>query len=69
MEEIIRIEEASRRIGRTPKWLRMAEADGRIPKAKRDMSNSRYYTEKDIEILREIIFPPELPYPLRLFWK
>ena len=66
MEEIMKIGEASRRILRSAKWLRMAEADDRIPKAKRDMNNWRYYTEEDIEKIREIIFPPERPFPLKL---
>jgi DNA-binding transcriptional MerR regulator len=69
MEKIMRIKEASRQVARSPKWLRMAEAAGTIPKAKRDMNNWRYDTEEDLKKIREIIFNQELRYPLKLFLK
>jgi DNA-binding transcriptional MerR regulator len=69
MEKIMRIGEASRQIQRSARWLRMAEATGIIPQAKRDMNNWRYYTEEDIEKIRKIIFPPALAYPLKLYMK
>ena len=65
----MRIGEASRQVDRSDKWLRTAEAAGTIAKAKRDMNNCRHYTEEDIEKIRNIIFPPELPYPVKLLYK
>jgi DNA-binding transcriptional MerR regulator len=45
------IGEAARRLGCTPKHLRVLEREGRIPPARRDY-NGRVYTEFDIALLR-----------------
>lgn len=34
------------------KWLYVLEAEGKIPRAKRDSNNFRYYTESDIRKIR-----------------
>ena len=47
--------EAAEILGITKKTLYNWEIAGKIPKAKRDpMNNYRYYTKKDIKILKEI---------------
>jgi DNA-binding transcriptional MerR regulator len=49
------ISEVIKILGVCRKTLYLWEADGRIPKAKRDpMSRYRYWTEKDIEDLKRI---------------
>jgi hypothetical protein len=45
------ISETARRLGVTPKHLRVLEREGRIPPARRDY-NGRIYTEFDIALLR-----------------
>jgi DNA-binding transcriptional MerR regulator len=47
------IGEAARRLGVTPKHLRLLERDGRIPPARRDF-NGRVYSEFDIALLRSM---------------
>jgi DNA-binding transcriptional MerR regulator len=47
------IGEAARRLGVTPKHLRVLEREGRIPAARRD-SNGRIYSEFDIALLQSI---------------
>ncbi len=47
------IGEAARRLGCTPKHLRVLEREGRIPPAHRDF-NGRIYSEFDIALLRSM---------------
>ena len=54
----MRVNEAARRLGISESWLRRAELRGHIPKARRDLNRWRIYTEADVDILREILFPP-----------
>lgn len=47
------IGEAARRLAVTPRYIRMLEAAGRIPRARRDL-NGRIYSEFDIALLRRM---------------
>jgi predicted site-specific integrase-resolvase len=47
------ISEAARRLGVSPKHLRVLEREGRIPPARRDL-NGRIYSEFDIALLRSM---------------
>jgi len=49
----LHISEAARRLGVTPKHLRVLEREGRIPPARRDL-NGRIYTQFDLALLRSI---------------
>lgn len=49
----VHIGEAARRLGVTPKHLRVLERDGRIPPARRDL-NGRVYSEFDLDLLRSM---------------
>ena len=60
MNSIIRVSEAARRIGRSERWLRNAEAKDKIPRARRDLNNWRVYTEEDIKRIEAIIIPQKL---------
>jgi DNA-binding transcriptional MerR regulator len=51
------VSRAARALGCSERWLRQAEAKGRIPKARRDLNGWRFYTEEDIERIRELLFP------------
>ncbi len=53
MDEVVHISEAAHRLCVTPGYLRMLEAMGRIPPAKRD-NNGRIYTEFDLALLRAL---------------
>ena len=55
MGKVLTVSEAAREIYRSERWLRNAEAKGKIPKAKRDLNNWRVYTPEDIAKLRELI--------------
>jgi DNA-binding transcriptional MerR regulator len=46
------ISEVARELGLSAEWLRQGEKRGSIPPAKRDRNGYRYYTEEDIERLR-----------------
>jgi DNA-binding transcriptional MerR regulator len=65
MGTILTVSEAARELERSEKWLRNAEARGKIPRAKRDLNNWRVYTPEDITKLRELIVggvnPTEAP--------
>ena len=54
---IIKVSEAARLISCSERWLRDAENKGKIPKAKRDINNWRYYTDEDIAKIRSILIP------------
>jgi len=47
-----RISEAARELGISVEWLRKGEARGFFPPALRDRNGHRYYTEEDIERMR-----------------
>jgi DNA-binding transcriptional MerR regulator len=46
------ISEAARELGISIEWLRKGEARGYFPPALRDRNGHRYYTEEDIERMR-----------------
>lgn len=46
------ISEAARELGLSADWLRKGERRGSLPHAKRDRNGHRYYTEEDVERLR-----------------
>ena len=47
-----RISEAARELGISIEWLRAGEKPGFFPPAMRDHNGHRYYTEEDIERMR-----------------
>ena len=47
-----RISEAARELGISAEWLRVGEKRGYFPLALRDRNGHRYYTEEDIERMR-----------------
>jgi len=47
-----RISEAARELGISIEWLRKGEARGFFPPALRDRNGQRYYTEEDMERMR-----------------
>lgn len=53
----INVSEAARQIGCSERWLRDAEAKGKIPKAKRDINNWRVYTNEDINKIKSMLIP------------
>jgi DNA-binding transcriptional MerR regulator len=53
MECDVHITEASRRLGVTPTHLRILEAQGRIPPARRDF-NGRVYSDLDVALLKSL---------------
>ncbi len=57
MERTLTVSQAARELGRSEKWLRTAESEGKIPKARRDLNGWRVYTLEDIEALRALLVP------------
>ncbi len=57
MERFLRVSEVARELGLSAEWLRDAEAKGKIPKARRNLSGWRVYKQKDIAIIRELLIP------------
>ena len=53
----INVSEAARQIGCSEKWLRDAEAKGKIPRAKRDVNNWRVFSELDIKVIKALLLP------------
>jgi len=47
------ISEAARELGLSAEWLRQGERRGSLPVARRDRNGYRYYTEEDLERLRD----------------
>lgn len=47
-----RISEAARKLGISAEWLRVGERRGYFPPALRDRNGHRYYTEEDMERMR-----------------
>jgi len=58
MERVFTVSETARELGRSERWLRQAEARGKIPKARRDLNGWRVYTEEDVDHLKELLVPP-----------
>ena len=50
---VFHIGEVSRRLGVSPKHLRVLEREGRVPQARRD-ENGRIYSEFDIALLKSL---------------
>jgi len=48
-----KISEAARELGISAEWLRAGERRGFFPPAPRDHNGHRYYTEEDLERMRE----------------
>jgi DNA-binding transcriptional MerR regulator len=46
------ISAAARELGLSAEWLRKGEKRGSLPPAKRDRNGYRYYTEEDVDRLR-----------------
>jgi len=57
MDRILTVSEAARELGRSEKWLRNAEAKGKIPRARRDLNGWRVYTEEDVTKIKELLVP------------
>ena len=57
MEQVFTVSETARELGRSERWLRQAEAKGKIPKARRDLNGWRVYTLEDIAKLKELLIP------------
>ena len=55
MERVFTVSETARELGRSERWLRQAEAKGKIPKAKRDLNGWRVYTLEDIAKLKKLL--------------
>ncbi|MFC2035824.1 MerR family transcriptional regulator [Chloroflexota bacterium] len=55
--ERMTVSEAARKLERSERWLRNAEAKGKIPRARRDLNNWRVYTCEDIEQLKILLLP------------
>jgi DNA-binding transcriptional MerR regulator len=51
-QPIYSISEAARELGLSAEWLREGEKRGSLPLARRDRNGYRFYTEDDIERLR-----------------
>ncbi len=57
MRRLFTVSEVARELGRSERWLRGAEAKGKIPRARRDLNGWRVYTEEDVEHLKELLVP------------
>jgi len=57
LEKTLTVSGTARELGRSERWLRRAEVEGRIPKARRDLNGWRVYTAEDIERLRGLLIP------------
>jgi len=55
MERVLKVSEAARELQRSERWLRKAEAEGKIPTAKRDLNGWRVYSSEDLAKLRELL--------------
>lgn len=51
MDGVVHITEAANKLNVTPHYLRMLEADGKIPPARRNL-NGRIYSSADILLLK-----------------
>jgi len=55
MVNVKKVSQVARELGCSDRWLRKAEAKGKIPKARRDLNGWRVYTEEDISKLKDLI--------------
>jgi DNA-binding transcriptional MerR regulator len=60
-----RISEAARELGISAEWLRVGEKRGYFPLALRDRNGHRYYTEEDIERMRNRPTSRRIEEPVR----
>lgn len=51
------IGQVARELGVSTDWLRRAERDGRLPRARRHMSGWRVYSAKDVAVIRALLVP------------
>ncbi len=52
-----RVNQVARELGVSESWLRRAEQQGRIPKARRDLNGWRVYSEEEIAALQNALIP------------
>ena len=57
MKRTFTVSQAAREIGRSERWLRKAEAEKRIPEAKRDLNGWRVYTQEELEVIKRLLVP------------
>ena len=57
--DYMNVSAAARLLGRSERWLREAEKQGKIPKARRDLNNWRVYTRDDIETIKALLIPSD----------
>jgi DNA-binding transcriptional MerR regulator len=57
MDRLITISEAARQLGCSAEWLRTAEHQGKLPRARRDLNGWRRYSSDDVEALMGVLFP------------
>ena len=55
--EIFTVSKAARELGCSERWLREAEKEGKIPRARRNLNGWRVYTQGDIANLKELLVP------------
>ncbi len=53
------ISAVARELGVSVDWLRRAEKDGRIPRARRHLSGWRVYTDQDVVVIQNLLIPSE----------
>lgn len=60
---MLRIGEAAEELNVTPHWLRLGEATGSLPRARRSAGGQRLYSREDLDRLRSLgvgTHPPKL---------
>ena len=55
--QVMKIGEVARELGVSVDWLRRAEKEGRIPRARRQLSGWRVYSKEDVEKVKRLLFP------------
>ena len=55
--KFLKVNEAARVLGCSEAFLRRAEQNGKIPRAKRDINLWRVYDDEDIQRLRQLLSP------------
>ena len=53
--ELMMVSKVARVLGCSERWLREAEKEGRIPRARRNLNGWRVYTQDDIAKLQELM--------------
>jgi DNA-binding transcriptional MerR regulator len=54
---LVTVSQAARQLGVSERWLREAEKEGKIPKARRNLNGWRVYTPEDIAKIQELLIP------------